>query len=215
MLEAAHQAAADAGDLCGIQGQVLFFRHLDGDRHKLGKMRMTAQASSADSDASQNLRLIPDSDLTQLNSRTEHTGQILNQLPEIDPSVRRKVKQHFIVIKRILCLNQFHLQAVLFDFFLTDPERFPLLDPVGSFLRVILRSRDPDHRLERLHNLFILYLFCTDHNASILHASGRLHNHMLPSGNIQLSGREVIDFPRSPESDAYDLFHVNSPLSSA
>ena len=26
------------------------------------------------------------SDLTQLNSRTEHTGQILNQLPEIDPS---------------------------------------------------------------------------------------------------------------------------------
>ena len=108
---------------------------------------MAAQASSTDSYAPQNLCLIPDSDLAELNPGTEYACQILNQLPEIDPPVCSKIKQHLIVVKRIFCLNQLHLQAVLPNLFLADTEGFLLLLPVGRLPRVILRRRNPDHRL--------------------------------------------------------------------
>ena len=215
MLQAAHQSAAHAGNLRGVQGQILLLGHLDGHRYEIRQMGMTAQWSSTDTDAAQNLCLIPDADLPQLDTGTEHAGQILYQLAEIDASVRGKIKQYLVIIKGILCLDQLHFQSVLFNLFLADLKRLFFLEAVGRLPGIVLLGRDPDHRLQGLNNLLILHLFGTHYHISVFHASGGLHDHMLSLGDIQLSGGKEIYFSRIPESDAYDFFHFNSPLSSA
>ena len=74
---------------------------------------MTAEISSADTDTSHNLCLITHANLPQLDPRLEHGSQILDQLPEVYPSFRSKIKQYFIIIKCIFTVDQFHLKLML------------------------------------------------------------------------------------------------------
>ena len=60
---------------------------------------MTTERTTTDTDATQNLRLIPDANLAQLDPRLKDCRQILDKLTEIDSSIRRKIKQQLIVIK--------------------------------------------------------------------------------------------------------------------
>ena len=95
---------------------------------------MAAQRAAAYADPPHNLGFVPDADLAQLDSGLEYAGQILYQLPEINPSVRCKIKENLIVVKGILCVDQLHLQAMIPDFVQTNPKRFLLLLPVCGFL---------------------------------------------------------------------------------
>ena len=90
IFQAAHQSAADTGDLGGIQGQILLLRHLDGYRHEIRQIAVTAQRSSTDTDTAADLGLI--ADLAQLDTGLEHTCQILDQFTEVDTSVCCKIE---------------------------------------------------------------------------------------------------------------------------
>ena len=114
---------------------------------------MTAQHPSADSHAAHNLRLIPHPYLAQLDPGAEDAGQILHQLPEVDAPVRGKIKQHFIIVKCILRVNQLHLQVVLLDLLLADFNRLLLLLAVLLLHRLILRRGHADYRLYGGDNL--------------------------------------------------------------
>ena len=87
-------------------------------------MGMAAKRSSADTDTSQNLCLIPDTDLAKFDSGTENSCQILYQLTEINSSVCCKIKQYFIIIKSIFHINELHFQLVFADLFQTDFKSF-------------------------------------------------------------------------------------------
>ena len=153
MLQAAHQPAADTGNLGGIQRQILFLRHLDGHRNELRQMGMAAQFPAADSNSSQNFGFIPHADLPQLDSGLEHAGQVLDQLPEIDSAVRRKIEQHFVVIEGIFRVDQLHFQLMLLNFLLTDGKGLLFLHLIRRFLLVVPLIGDSKHRLQGLYHL--------------------------------------------------------------
>ena len=87
VFQAAHQSSAGTRNLRRIQRQILLLRHFDRHRDKIRQIGVAAKRPPADSVASENLRLIPHADLTQLNSCTENTCKILHQVAEIHSSV--------------------------------------------------------------------------------------------------------------------------------
>ena len=66
---------------------------------------MTAERSAAYSNTSHHLGLIPDTDLTKLDSRAEYRCQILYELPEVNSAVCCKVEQQLVSVKGILCIH--------------------------------------------------------------------------------------------------------------
>ena len=145
ILQAAHEPAAGAGNLGGVQGEVLGLGHLDGDRLELPQKGVAAEGTAADSQAPQHLGLIPNADLPQLNPGVEDRGQALHQAPEVHPSVGGEEEEDFGPLKAALHAHQLHVQFMLQDLLLTNPEGIDLLLPV--FLhhgKVFLRGR-PDH----------------------------------------------------------------------
>ena len=147
MLQTAHQSAAYPGNFGRVQRKILFLCHFYGNRDKLGQMGVAAKTPAADADSSQDFCLIPHADLPQLNPCFEHTRQILYQLPEVNPSVCCKIKQHFVIIKSIFRINELHIQSVLADLFLADTESFFFLPLICRFLLVIPFRGYPQHRL--------------------------------------------------------------------
>ena len=78
---------------------------------------IAAQHTAADADSAENLRLIAHTDLPQFNPHLKHCRQIFYELTEIDPSVRRKIEEHFVVVKGIFCVDQFRIEPVPADLF--------------------------------------------------------------------------------------------------
>ena len=87
VFQAAHQSSAGTRNLRRIQRQILLLRHFDRHRDKIRQIGVAAKRPSADSVASENFRLIPHANLTQLNSCTENTCKILYQIAEIHSAV--------------------------------------------------------------------------------------------------------------------------------
>ena len=83
---------------------------------------MTAETSAADTDSSKNFCFISYTNLAKFNSCLKNRCKILYQLAKINSAVCCKVKQHFIVIKSILCVNQLHLKSMLANLLLADLE---------------------------------------------------------------------------------------------
>ena len=81
---------------------------------------MTAQRTSTDTDAAKDFGLITDTDLAQLDSGTEDRCKIFYQLAEIDTSVRRKLKEQLIIVKRLLRLHQLHIKLMFCYLFQAD-----------------------------------------------------------------------------------------------
>lgn len=109
------------------------------------QVSMAAKRTSANSDSSQNFRLIPNTNLTKFDSGLKNRRQILYQLTEVNSSVCREIKQNFVVIKGVFHIYQFHIQAVFSDFFQTDTKSFLFLFPIGFFLFVILGIGNADN----------------------------------------------------------------------
>ena len=88
--QAAHQAAAAARDLHGIQGKLLVFRHLDGDGVKLSQEAHAAEGTAAAPESADDLGLVARSNLPQLDPCFETPGEPAYQLPEINPLLGAK-----------------------------------------------------------------------------------------------------------------------------
>ena len=132
VFQAAHQPPAGAGDLGGIEGEVLGLCHLNGYRLELVQELGTAEGPAADAQAAQHLGLVPHTDLPQLDAGMDGAGQVLHQGPEVHPAFRREEEEHLVSLKAVLRLHQLHLQAVGGDLLLTDLEGLCLLLPVFS-----------------------------------------------------------------------------------
>ena len=169
---------------------------------------MAAQLPAADPQAAPDLRLIPHSDLAQLDPRAEHACQVLYQLAEINPSVRCKVKQHLVVVKCVLRVDKLHLQPMLADLLLADAEGLFFLLPVLLLPAVVIPVCYADDGFERLADPLLLHLSWSGHNTAELHASGSLHDHVVPVADLQLSRREEIDLPCPAKSYSNHLCHI-------
>src|SRR3989304_4528708 len=76
--------------------------------------------------------LVSHPDLSHLDPRPQLGGQVLHQLPEVDPSVRREVEDRLAAVEEVLGPHQFHRKAPF-----RDPggaERSPIRPPAGVLL---------------------------------------------------------------------------------
>ena len=210
VFQATHQSSADTRNLRRVQGQVLLFCHLDRNRCKLGQIRMAAKRSAADANSAEDLCLIADTDLAKLDSRLKDSRQILYQLTEINSSVGGKVKQHLVIVKRILCIDQLHLQVVRPDLLLADFKRFFFFLAVALLPRIILRRCNADDFFQRLDHFGIVNFFWPQHNETILYAARRLNDNVVAHADVQLSRREIIYFSYVSKTYSYNCYHVIS-----
>ena len=74
VFEAAHEAAAGAGDLGWVQAEVLRLGHLDGHGDKIVQKLRAAEGPAADAETAEHLCLVAHADLPQLDARAKHTG---------------------------------------------------------------------------------------------------------------------------------------------
>ena len=138
ILETAHQTAADARDLAGIEREILLFCHLDRDRDEVAHPCVAAKRSAADAVAAQDLGLVADADLAQLDPCAENAGEVLDQVGEIHPSVRGKVEQHLTVVESVLGVDQLHIEAMSQDLLLADAVSLFLSGAVVALDLIIL-----------------------------------------------------------------------------
>ena len=149
--QAAHQAAAGAGDLRRVERHGLHLRHLRRDGLKVVQKLAAAVRTAADADAAEHLRLVAHADLAQLDAVAEHGGEILDQLAEVNTPVGREEEHSLVALEAALDVHELHIQTMLGDFLLADLKRLFFAAAVDLLdAQVVLRS-DARKRAQRLH----------------------------------------------------------------
>ena len=207
VLQAAHQAAAGAADLGGVEGKALLLGHFDGNGLELAQKAGAAEGASADAQSSQHFGFVPHADLPQLDAGAEHPGQLLDQLAEIHPAVGGKVEQDLTAVKGVLHLHQLHFQLAQGNLFLRDAERLLLLFAVFLHPAQVLRRGGPGHLFQRLYHLFGVDLTVGDGDGAAFGAAGGLHHHRLSHAVAAAVGVKIIDLADFLKSDADNFCH--------
>src|SRR3990172_7606356 len=145
--DTAHQSAAHAGYLDGVDDHVLIPGHPDRYRFKLHQECGTAEGPPAKAVATEHPGTVPDAHLSHLYPCLVFIGEVLDKLPEINAAVGRKVEDHLTLIKGIFYIDELHRKPPVID--ASDAIGVGLLFHVGMFfqLRNLLLRRDPQHLL--------------------------------------------------------------------
>ena len=117
VLQTAHESAAGAGDLGGVQAEILGLGHLDGYGLEIVQKAGAAEGSAADAQTTHHLGLITNTDLAQLDTGVEHAGQLFHQFTEVHPLIGSEEKQDLAAVKGVLGGDQLHVQLVLLNLF--------------------------------------------------------------------------------------------------
>ena len=214
VLQAAHQTAASAGNLGGIQAQVLGLGHLDGDGHEPIQKLGAAEGPAADAQAADHLSLVPDADLPQFDPGPEHRCQVPYQLPEVHTTVGGEVKDDLVAVKAGGNVHQLHLQTVVRDLLLADVKGLvlPFL-VVFHGAAVILRGR-PQHGAQGLDDGLVIHLVVALRAGGEFRALGSLHDYLVPHLHLDPFGVKIIILASAPKADA-DHFRQRIPSNSA
>ncbi len=168
---------------------------------------MAAQRATADTDAAHDLCLIADADLTKFDSRLEYGCQILYQLAEVNSPIRCEVKQDLVIVESVLYVHQLHLQLMLADLLLANAKGFLFLLLILSDCLQILFRRDPDHRLQRLHNGFLRNFLVRYHNRTHLQPASRFYNNFPVSADLQRTRIKIVNLSGHPEAYSNNCNH--------
>ena len=191
------------------------FGHFDRYGDKVVHELIAAEGPAADAQATQHFRLVPHTDLPQLNAGVEGGSQILHQLPEIHPTIGGKEKQDLVAIKGAFHPHQLHLQPVLGDFLLANGEGILLPFPGQLQAASVVFRGQAQHSAQGLHHLVVLHRVVALRTRHIFCTLGRFHDHVLACLNVQLSGTKVIGFASAAKADADDFCHRVSSHSAA
>ena len=169
---------------------------------------MAAESPAADADSPEQLGLVPHTDLAQLNPHPEHRSQILDQLTEVDPAVRREVEEYLAAVKGVFHIHQLHLQLMFPDLLLTDLKCFLLFDLVFPDQIEIRRLRDTDHGLQRLNDGFLLHFIIREHDHTHFNAAGGFYDYTHAAGQNIFTRIKSIDLSGITESYSYHVYHL-------
>ena len=212
VFQAAHQPAAHARNFCLIERKILLFCHFDRDRGKIRQIRMTAEASAADSDTAEYFCFVPHTDLAKFYPGLKNGCQVFYQKSEIDSAVSCKIKQHFIIVKSILRIDQLHVQLMLPYLLPADFKSFSFFLPVLIFPLIIFGSGRTDHLLQRMYHFLVLHFLRTQNYPAVFHAPRGFHDHMVIHFNIKILRIKVIYLTYIPKSDTNNFCHLYSIL---
>src|SRR3990170_2006382 len=147
--DAAHQPAAHAGEFRRVEREPLVLGHLHGDRLEVGEMGGAAELLAAGADPPHHPRLVADADLAHLDAGTKFVGQVLDQLPEIDPAVRREVEDRLAPVEEELGPHELHRELSRFDPGEAIGVGVPLAPGVFLVRVEVVGGGRPDHLRER------------------------------------------------------------------
>ena len=167
-----------------------------------------AKLSATNAHATENLCLIR-TPIWRLNPGTEYGRQVFYQLTEINTSVCSKIKQQFIVIKRILSASTSFIFSLCFCiFFLTGLISLSLL--LGfSALFCHLRSRCTKvPALTAVPTSSSVTPLWRHHNRTIFHTSCSLNDYMTSQRQFQIFWIKIINFSCCAETHAYYFYHI-------
>ena len=207
VLEAAHEAAAHARNLGGIEGEILLLGHLDGHGLEIAHELRAAHGTAAQAQAAHHLGLVAHADLLELNAGLEHGRQILDQGSEIHAAVGREIEQNLAAVKGVFHAHQLHFEVMVKNLLLADAVRLFFLAHIIAMTLRVLGGGDADDRLERGDDFVILHLAHARHHLGIFNAAGGLDNHRVARRGPQLAGIKIIQLACVAETHAYNGRH--------
>ena len=113
VVEAALEAAALAGQLLGIEAEVLVAGSRGAHGFEVLQPRRAAQLAPAHADAADAAGLLAQGNLTHLDAHAELVGEAANELAEVDPVFGRVVEQGAGAVGLVLHVAELHAQAQL------------------------------------------------------------------------------------------------------
>ena len=179
VLQAAHQPAAGAADFNGVKRKPLFLCHFNGYRLKIAQKLRAAKRFAANAQSAEHLRFVADADLPQLDTGTENGSQILDQRAEIDAPVRSKVKQNFVVVKRVFHVDELHFHLMLGNLFFADRKRFLFAAGVVLHPGQVGSGCLACDRLERENDLVLRNVAIAHGDKAAFHTACGLHNSVI------------------------------------
>ena len=210
--QAAHQTAAAAGDLGGVERERLDFRHLCGDGMKVVQELAAAVGAAADSETAQHFGLVPDPDLSQLDAVVQDPSQVLDQRAEIHTSVRGEEESSLAALKIALDIHELHVQMMLLNLLAADVEGGLLALAVDLLRSQIHLGGDPQNPAQRLYDSGVLHGMILPGADGDLHAVGRVDDHVVSNLNLKPGGVKIVRFSAVFKSDANYFGHVFSPI---
>ena len=202
IFQAAHQPSAGAGDLGGIQAEILGLGHLDGDGQEPVQKLGAAEGPPADAETAHHFGLVPDTDLTQLDPSPEHAGQIPHQLPEVHPAIGGKEENNLTAVKAGRYVHQLHFQTVIRDLLLADVEGLALFFPIVIHGAAVGVSGQPQHGAQGLDNSFVRHLVVPLGAGAEFRALGGLHDDLIAHFHRMPLGVKIIILASAPKADA-------------
>ena len=137
----------------------------------------------------------------------EDGGQALHQAPEVHPAVGGEEEENLGALEVALHADQLHLQLVLQDFLLANPEGVLLLLPVFLHHRQVLLGGQANHRAKGGDQLGLLQPeIPTDAVGKLLPGSG-LHNEAVPRPAGEALGIKIVLFPFAAKANTDNLCH--------
>ena len=204
IVQAAHQAAAGAGNFGRIQTEILRFCHLDGHRLEIVEKFAAAEGTAANAQTADQLCLVAHADLTQLNARAQDGGQLLDQLAEVHAPVGGEKEENLAAVKGILRRDELHFQPESGNFLLADLHCALFAQTVVGVHAAVLRGGDADDRTQRRDDVAWPDLVVAADAAAELRPAGGVDHDVVPGAYLECAGVKEIGFCARAELNGAD-----------
>ena len=208
VLQTAHQPAAKARNLGRAERKILLLCHLDGNGAEIVQKRLTADGTTARTEAAQHLCLVTHTDLAKLDACFQRVCKVLDQLAEVHPLVCGEVEHDLAAIERVLHVHELHVQLVILDLLQANGERFALFGGILGTKPLVLVGGKADDRLERRDQLAFLHLFYGAGNLTEFQPTCRFHDDAVAILQQKLQRIEIIDSSARFKFYSYYFNHV-------
>ena len=147
--QAAHEPAAGARDLAGIEREILLLGHLDGDGLERAAHADAAQHLAAMADAAHGAGLVANAHLAHVDVDVEPRREVAHELAEVDALLGREVEDGVVSVEHVLHVDGLDIEVALLGELAED--RLGLLALLLQFrhLDEVLLGRDADDGAQR------------------------------------------------------------------
>ena len=202
VLQAAHEAAARAGNFRRIQAEILCLGHLDGHGHKVVQKLRAAERTAADAEAAEHFGLVAHADLTQLDAGAEHAREVAHELAEVHAPLGGEEEHDLAAVKAALHAHELHVQPALGDLPLADAEGILLALTVVLHRAAVVFRRDAHESAQRTDDRAVVHLVVAGQALGVFGALRRLDDDELTRLHGDAVRVEIILLAAAAKADA-------------
>jgi hypothetical protein len=199
--QTAHQTPAGTRDLAGIQRQVLFLGHLDGNRVEFARPRRATALPPAKPQPSGQGRAVSGTHLAQLDPLVQGGGKVSDQDPKVYSGFCAEVEQYPMTVQRGLGLQHLHGQSVMADPLAGKGQGLGSLEAAAVVLLEVLLLGSALHLGQVLGGFGVWGLHYQD-DLTQFQAQWRGDEHPVSRFQVQFARVEVVEAARRAERDS-------------